>query len=122
MSITMTDTLKNSFLTKLGTDLSGGTLEIHTSGDVEVATLTLSSDSSTALNTPSGGSATFKTITADSSATGGTAAKFVMKNSGGTTLYSGTVTVTGGGGDIIIDNVTVTSGATVSAGTITVSW
>jgi len=119
MAITMTDALKNALLTALGTQLSGGTLVIQTSADAEVATLTLNSGSGNALNSPSGGSTTFKSITADSSAAGGTAAKFTMYSSGSAAQYSGTVGVSAS--DITIDNTTVAAGATVSAGTITVS-
>lgn len=120
MAITMTDALKNALLTTVGSQLSGGTLVLQTSGDVEVATLTLSSASSNALNTPSGGSATFKTITADSSATGGTVAKFTMYTSGSAAQYSGAVATSGS--DLDIDNTSVSAGATVSAGTITASF
>jgi hypothetical protein len=119
MAITMTNDLKDALLVELGLQLSGGTLVVQTSGDAEVATLTLNSGSSTALNTPSGGSTTFKSITADSSAAGGTAAKFTMYSSGTTAMYSGTVGTSGA--DLTIDNTTVAAGATVSAGTITVS-
>lgn len=121
MATTMTNDLKNAFLTELGQQLSGGTLELQTVADTEVATLTLNSGSGNALNTPSSGSTTFKAITGDTNATGGVVTKFAMKSSGGTTMYTGTVTASGGGGDITVANTTIAVGGEVTANTITVS-
>jgi hypothetical protein len=121
MAITMEDGLKNALLVELGSILSGGTLVILGSDDDEVATLGLSSADSNAINTPSGGSATFKSITSDEDITGGTAAKFEMRASGGAVQYSGTVTATGGGGDLTMASLVLSAGGTVTAGTITVS-
>ncbi len=117
----MEDGLKNALLVELGSILSGGTLVILGSDDDEVATLGLSSADSNAINTPSGGSATFKSITSDEDITGGTAAKFEMRASGGAVQYSGTVTATGGGGDLTMASLVLSAGGTVTAGTITVS-
>jgi hypothetical protein len=121
MAITMEDGLKNALLVELGSILSGGTLVIQGSDDNEVATLGLSSADSNAINTPSGGSATFKSITSDEDITGGTAAKFEMRASSGAVQYSGTVTATGGGGDLTMASLVLSACGTVTAGTITVS-
>jgi len=43
----------------------------------------------------------------------GTIAKFKMCKKNGSTIISGTVTVTGGGGDMTVDNTSVTVGQTV---------
>lgn len=121
MATTMTNDLKNALLTALGVQLSGGALVLQTAGDVAVATLTLNSGSGNALNTPSSGSTTYKAITADTNAAGGVATKFIMRTSGGTTMYSGTVTASGGGGDLTLPTATIAVGGEVSVISITVS-
>ena len=93
-----------------------GTIEIQTSGDVEVATLTFSDP---AFDDAAAGVATANAITSASSATGGTAAKFVVKDSNGTAVFSGTVTATSGGGDIELSSTTIGAGSTVSLSSLT---
>lgn len=119
MAVSFAETYGNTRLTALGQALSGGTLELQTSGDVEVATLTLSSAGSTAFASVSSKVGTFNTMTPDSSATGGVVAKAVFKASDTTTIYTCSVTATGGGGDITIASTTISVGATVdmSSGT-----
>jgi hypothetical protein len=93
-------------------DVGGtGTLEFQTSGGVEVATCTLSA---TAFGAASNGVATANAITNDSNATGGTVAQFEMKNNAGAVVISGSVTVTGGGGDIELSSVVVAPGDAVA--------
>lgn len=86
-----------------------------------LATLTFSDP---AFNAASSGQATSITINADTSAVQGAAAKcFVCADSGGTytLLWEGTVTVTGGGGDIELNNINIGTNDTVDVGTLTVS-
>lgn len=53
-------------------------------------------------------------LTGTASATG-TAAHFRLKSSGGSTCHAqGTITATGGGGDLTVDNTSITSGQTVN--------
>ncbi len=53
-------------------------------------------------------------ITGSASATG-TAGHFRLKDSGGTTCHAqGTITATGGGGDMTVDNTSIASGQTVN--------
>ena len=93
-----------------------GTLEFQTSGDVEVATLTFSDPAFGAADT---GTATANAITSDTSATGGTVAKFVILDSDDTEVFQGTVTATSGGGDIEMSTTTVGAGNTVSISSFT---
>jgi hypothetical protein len=93
-----------------------GTLVFQTSGDVEVATLTLSNP---AFGAPSSGTKTAGSITSDTSATGGTIAKVRLKNAAGTDKIIGSVTATGGGGDIQLDSVIISAGQTVSVSSLT---
>ncbi len=69
-----------------------------------------SSGSKALSNTPISGSA---------SATG-TAGHFRLKDSGGTTCHAqGTITATGNGGDMTVDNTSITSGQTVNVTSLT---
>lgn len=49
----------------------------------------------------------------------GTAAHFRLSNAGGTECEEGTVTATGGGGDMTLDNTSIASGQTVTVSTYT---
>lgn len=95
-----------------------GTLEFQTSGDVEVATLTLGNP---AFGASSSGTATANAITSDASATGGTVAKARLKNNAGVDKIICSVTATGGGGDIELDDITITAGQAVSMTSLTYS-
>jgi hypothetical protein len=110
MAISFDTDYGNTRIENLGTALSGGTLELQTSGSVEVATLTLGDP---VFSSVSGKVGTFEDMGADTDAAGGDVAIFVMKDSTGTAIYSGSVTVTGGGGDIEMPNLTVSAGSTV---------
>ena len=55
-------------------------------------------------------------------AASGVARHFRLKNNAGTTTYmQGTVTATGGGGDLTLDNVSIASGQTVTINTFTLT-
>ena len=98
-------------------DVGGtGTLVFDTSGDVEVATLTFSA---TAFGAASGPTATANAITADSSATGGTIAKVKLVGVTHGSVVMGSVTATGGGGDIELNSVVVSAGQQVSVSSLT---
>ena len=122
MTVSFATAYGNTRLTALGQALSGGTLVLLTSGDVEVATLTLSSSGSSAFASVTGKVGTFDDMTQDDSATGGVVAKFEMKNSSGTTIYTGTVTATGGGGDITIPSTTIPAGGIVDMGATAITF
>src|SRR3990167_3536944 len=94
-----------------------GTLVFQTSGDVEVATLTLANP---AFGAADGSAiATAGAIVSDTSATGGTIAKARLKNQVGTDKIICSVTATGGGGDIELSSVVVSAGQTVSVSSLT---
>jgi len=96
-----------------------GTIELQTSGDVEVATVTMS-DPAAASTT--NGVATLDTITKDSSATGGTATKAVFKDSDGTARLTLSVGLGSSGEDIEMTSNVIPALAEVSFvanGTIT---
>lgn len=101
-----------------GTTDANGDLVIMTSGDVEVATLACSA---TSFGAASSGTATANAISNDSSATGGTAALFKFQDRDNSEVFRGTVTATGGGGDIELSSVSIGAGDTVSITSFTYS-
>lgn len=70
----------------------------------------------------SSGSAAFNAITDDSSAdASGTAGWFRLEDASGTGIIDGTITVTGGGGDITFNTVSFVAGGTVSMTSLSVT-
>lgn len=123
MPITLNTTLKNSLLDGIDTVFNSGTLVIYGSAPTGansaapasvLATITLPADAFTAA--ASGSKAKLGTWSATASGTG-TAAAFRILNSGATQVLEGTVTVTGGGGDLTLDSISITSGQTVTVST-----
>lgn len=111
LATTMRDAIADAVDTRVG---ATATLEFQTSGDVEIATLTLGNPafgaSSTGVITLSG------TPLSDTNATGGTMAKFKIKSGGVTDEITGTVATSGGdinfAGGLVVgvgDTVTLTS-------------
>lgn len=79
-------------------DVAGpGTLEYQTAAGVEVATLTFSLP---AFGAPVVGVCTANPIVSDPHATGGTVARYVVKDGAGTVRWEGTVSLIGGTGEI----------------------
>lgn len=120
MSVTHATTVRTA-IADLVVDLidagaGAGTLEFLTSGDVEVATLTFSDP---AFGAASSGTATASAITSDTSATGGTVAKFVTKDSNGTAVFYGAVSTSGS--DINLSSLSVGVGDTVAISSLTYS-
>jgi hypothetical protein len=105
------NTLADTVVDLIDAGAGPGTLEMQTSGDVEVATLAFSDP---AFGAASAGSASANAITADSSATGGTIAKARAKDSSGNEVFACSVTATGGGGDITLNSVIISAGQQVS--------
>ena len=98
-----------------GTGAAQGSVVFMTSGDVDVATCDFSTPPAYGAGTSAAPSvATANAISDDTSAAGGTVAKFKHVDRDGTGHHFGTVTVTGGGGDYTISSVTIAPGETVS--------
>jgi len=93
-----------------------GQIILQTGGAAEVATLAMSDPAFGAAST---GVATASSITDDSSATGGTMAQFVMEDSDGNDVITGSVGTSGA--DINFNTVTVGAGSTVSITSLTVT-
>ena len=116
--VAIRNTLADTVVDLIDFAAGAGTLIFQTSGDVEVATLTFSDPAFGAAST---GTATASAITDDSSATGGTVGKFRIKDSDAAEVVSGTVTATGGGGDITLSSLVITATDTVSMTSLTYS-
>ncbi len=95
---------------------SGGTIELRTAGDVEVATLAFGSPGFAAAVA---GVITANAIVPDSSATGGVVTKAVLIDSGAVVRVNCSVTATGGGGDIQLSTTTIVAGQAVSISSLT---
>ena len=115
MAITTNDTLANAMLDGLDSAFNSGTLTIRTgsapgagntaTGTV-LATVTLPADAFAAASSRTKAkSGTWEDTSADNT---GTAAHFRLV--GGSNIIEGTVTATGGGGDMTVDNVSFASG------------
>lgn len=100
-------------------DLGGaGTIVFQDGGsnDSDVATLTFSA---TAFGAAANGIATAAAITDDTNCNAGTVTKFTVFSGGGDSCFTGTVTATGGGGDIILSSTSIGSGDTISISSLT---
>src|SRR3546814_12138046 len=88
MAVTHVTATRNGIADYVVDQLDSGTIKYVTSGDVEVATCTFAA---TAFGAASSGTATAASITDDTSATGGTIAKFQLVTSGSTAIVFGSV-------------------------------
>lgn len=97
---------------------SNGVLVFTVGGspNTEVATLQFGLP---AFGAAAAGTATANAITADPDASGGTIAAFEARDSSGQMKFQGSVTATGGGGDITLNSVTISAGQTVSMTSLT---
>jgi hypothetical protein len=114
MTMQFSTALRNARLDLIESAIgASAVLKFTTSGDVVLSTITLPADWMAAA---SGGtkvlSGTWQDTSADAT---GTAAKFFLYASDGITLYiQGTVSMAGGGGDMILVNTSIAVGQTVT--------
>lgn len=91
---------------------ANGTLEIlDTDGTTVLVTFNLPSP---AFGSASDGDAEANAITDASASASGTAASYRAKDTDGNVVWTGSVTATGGGGDMILDNTSINAGQNVS--------
>jgi len=93
-------------------------LRINISGNASTVAA-LNFTGSTAFGAASNGVCTAGTIADNTNAPGGTAAAFQCVDQDGTVVFSGTVTATGGGGDITLSSVAVGATDTVAVSSLT---
>lgn len=112
-------TIGTSAILKIRTGAQPATCATADSGTV-LATLTLPSDwMAAAASGSKAKSGTWQDTSADAT---GTAAHFRIYDSGGTTCHiQGTVTATGGGGDLTVDNTSFASGQSFTINSFTLT-
>lgn len=129
MALQLSTSVRNAMLDAIETTVgTSAILEIRTgsvpatcatadSGSVLV-TYNLASDWAAAAS--SGSKALSSTPISGTAGATGTAGHFRLKDSGGTTCHAqGTITATGGGGDMTVDNTSITSGQSVNITSLT---
>ena len=134
MTMQLRAALRNLVITPFGADLDGiydGFLKIYSGSPpaavTDAATGTLLLDGSvpvSPLTAPSGGSMSINNAGSWGGTAGGTgiAGYFRIIDSGGTgVVMQGTVTATGGGGDMTIDNTDIRPGQAVAVTTFTIT-
>jgi hypothetical protein len=100
-----------------GTTDANGDLVIQTAGDAEVATLALTNP---AFGNAATGVATAATISSDTTATGGTAANFILQNRDNVEVVRGDVATSGAELNLSSVNIGANDTVSVSALTLTV--
>ena len=116
MAITLSTKARNASVDARTALLNEGTgagkLKIRDSGNVVLATFTLSDPAFGASSNGTGAAAALpKSTTAGAT---GTAANYIATDSDDEEMWSGNVTATGGGGSCEIDSTSITSGQTVN--------
>ena len=122
MALTITAAAANSMAAALATAIgSAATIEIRVgtkpaTPETAASGTLLVTVPITGSFTASGGSITAADPASAAPAAGGTAGYFRLKTSGGTAILDGTVTATGGGGDLQLGSTTITTGVNVDLG------
>lgn len=125
MPITHPTTIRNSItdLVVDAIDVSGpGTIAFQDNTNTAVATLTFANPAFDASGSAGGnadGVATANPIVGDSDAAGGTVDRFVVFDGAGDSVFAGTVTLSGGGGDIFLSSLAVGATDTVELTSLT---
>ena len=110
-----TNKIRNEMVDAGSALADGGTLEIQ-EGSTTLVTINLGSD---AFPTASSGEATSQNDLIATASTSGTADSYEVYTSGSVLLWSGTVTQTGNGGDLQLDNTSISSDQEVEITTLT---
>lgn len=124
MTVAINDSLRNRQVDSVGDDLNSGFIELYTGSqpadpnDAPTGTLLVSCAlSADAYAAASGGSASKNgTVTGTAVATG-VAGYARQRNAGSTRWMYGSVTATGGGGDVELDNTTINLGQVITINT-----
>jgi len=116
MALTLSITAKNAVLDGLVDTIDGGagsqgSIKIFDDSDTELATLPLSNP---AFGSANNGTVLANSVTNDNTVVTGTASTFKVYNTDGLELFSGTVTGLGGGGDLILSNINLVVGDSIS--------
>lgn len=127
MALTLSAVAVQAMGAALATDIgSAATIEIRTGAkpatpETAASGTLLATVAISGSFTSSGGALTSADPASVSVVATGTAAHFRLKTSGGTAKLDGTVTATGGGGDMTLSSVSLISGGTVDLGVPTIT-
>lgn len=128
MSVDLNNLLAQALLDRYDTEFPAGSiLEIRTGGvagaeNADTGTVLFSFTlPASPWNAASAGSKTKNGAWSGAASAAGTAAHYRMRNAGDTRREEGTVTATGGGGDLTLDNTNIANGQTVTINTFTKS-
>ena len=116
MALTLSITAKNAALDGLVDAIdvgsgSAGSVKIFDSTNTELASLPLSNP---AFGPANNGTVLANSVTNDDTVVAGIASTFKVFNTDGLELFSGTVTGLGGGGDLILSNINLVVGDSIS--------
>lgn len=125
MALTHVTAIRNSLADLVVDALDLGSTDA--TGDIQIATSTAFSTilatltfANPAFGSATGGTATANAIVSDTNAANtGTAASFRLRDRNNAEVLRGTVTATGGGGDIQLSSTSITAGDTVSITSLT---
>lgn len=125
MTLTHTTAIRNSLADlvvdaiDVGTTDATGDIIIQTSADATLCTVTFANP---AFGAASGGTATGSSFPREGTAgAAGTATKFRVRNRDNTEIFQGTVTATGGGGDMELSSTTIAINDVIRLNTFTYS-
>lgn len=130
MALQFSETLRNAMADAITTAAGGsallriydGTIPANIAASITGNVLAELTCNATFAPGASGGVLTLNAITADSSANAtGTASHFRILTSGATAVLQGTVTASGGGGDLTLNTTSIVLGGTVSVTTRTIT-
>jgi hypothetical protein len=126
MALTHTTAIRNSLADlvvdaiDVGSTDAAGDLIVQTAADATLCTIPLSAPP--AFGAASSGTATANSLPREGTATAaGTAAKFRVRNRDNTEIFQGTVTVTGGGGDMELSSTSIAINDVIRINTFTYS-
>ena len=118
MAVTHVDAARNGLANNICDQLNSGFLEFRTSGDVEVAKLTLNATAFDDAPATAVGKCTANAITSDTSAAGGTIDRAALLTSADADVVLMSSVLTSGG-DITISSLSIGVGDTVSCSALT---
>lgn len=126
MALTHSTNARNAMLDSLDdqvnagtTDASGDFVVLDAPGTTVLVSFTLDNP---AFNAASGGTMALAGVPKSTPAAAtGTAAKFEIRDRNNAVVQSGTITATGGGGDVTADNTSIASGQTINLSSYTLT-
>lgn len=108
------DTGKNALRAAILTAMAGGSLNLYTAADALLVSIPLNTPAFTNDATPGKINLSLSPAVSGVATGAGTVTKFIAKDPSANAIYQGTVTVTGGGGELTIDVVAILVGGVIT--------